>query len=239
MGYQYFGIYCTHSKFVTLENISRCFLPVEPRSGQAQPTAPESRKEGNPRHPAVPESRKEGSLRHPAVPESGQEGNLWHPAVPESGQEGNLWHPAVPESGQSSDPPKATEHEDSVASAKSFVRQRSGSTSMVSVKRKRFEVAASALAAPLTAVDKRGGRDRAASFGGGQVARLRWGAFRGFSYLSTCIFHTCSCRMYRSRCLTRTVDNFVFLKVLTNEKRGGLTVVSFDRARCKLFSQKK
>jgi hypothetical protein len=207
----------------------RCFLPVAPRSGQAQPTVPDSRKEGslrhlaapesrkevsqrygtlsepgqesNPRHPAVPESGQEGSLRHPALPESrkegsqryptlseaGQEGQTRHPAVPEFGQEGNprhsavpesskdgsLRHPAVPEPGQSSDPPKASEHEDSVVSAKSFVRQRSGSTSMVSVKRKRFEVAASALAAPLTAVDKRGGRDRAASFGGGQVARLR------------------------------------------------------------------
>jgi hypothetical protein len=114
----------------------------------------------------------------PVAPRSGQvqptEGNAPHPAVPESRKEGNPRHPAVPESGQRSNPPMGSEHEDSVASAKSFVRQRSGSTSMVSVKRKRFEVAAaSALAAPLTAVDKRGGRDRAASFGGGQVARLR------------------------------------------------------------------
>ncbi len=166
---------------------------MAPRSGQAQPTAPDSRKEGSLRHPPVPDSRKECSLRHPAVAVSGQEGNLWHPAVPETGQEGNPRHPAVaesgqegqtrhsavPEFGQSSNPPKASEHEDSVVSAKSFIRQRSGSTSMVSVKRKRFEVA-SALAAPLMAVDKRGGRDRAASFGGGQVARLRWD-FRDFS----------------------------------------------------------
>jgi hypothetical protein len=147
---------------------------VAPRSGQAQPTVPDSRKEGSLRHPAVPESRKEGSLRHPAVLVTGQDGEPRHPAIPETGQEGNLRHPAVPESGQSNNPPKASEHEDSVASAKSFIRQRSGSTSMVSVKRKRFEVAASAMAAPLTVVDKRGGRDRAASFGGGQVARLRW-----------------------------------------------------------------
>jgi hypothetical protein len=147
---------------------------VVPRSGQAKPTVPDSGQEGDSRHPAVPESRKEGSLRHPAMPESGQEGSLRYPTLSEPGQEGQPRHTAVPESGQSSNPPKASEHEDSVASAKSFIRQRSGSTSMVSVKRKRFEVAASALAAPLTAVDKRGGRDRAASFGGGQVARLRW-----------------------------------------------------------------
>jgi hypothetical protein len=182
--------YCTATSF-SLENVGdicRCFLPVAPGSGQAKPTVPDSRKEGSlrhpavaesgqdiePRHPAVPESRKEGNPRHSVVPESRKEGSLRHPAVAESGQEGNLWHPAVPESGQSSNPPKASEHEDSVASAKSFIRQRSGSTSMVSVKRKRFEVAAAALAAaPLTVVDKRGARDRAASFGGGQVARLR------------------------------------------------------------------
>jgi hypothetical protein len=166
-----------YNKFFTLENvgdISRCFLPVAPRSEQVQPTAPDSRKEGSLRHPAVAESGQEGNSRHPAVPESRKDGSLRHPTVPESGKEGNPRHPTVPESGQSNNPPKASEHEDSVASAKSFVRQRSGSTSMVSVKRKRFEVAAaSALAAPLTAVDKRGGRDRAASFGGGQVARLR------------------------------------------------------------------
>jgi hypothetical protein len=34
-------------------------------------------------------------------------------------------------------------------------------------------------------------------------------------------------------------DNFPFLKVLlTNEKRGGLSVVSFDRSRFKLYSRK-
>ncbi len=163
--------------------------------------APGSGQEGNSRHLAMPESGKEGVLRYPAlseagqedqprrsaVPESGQDIEQGHPAVPETGQDGILWHPAVPESGQSSNPPKASEHEDSVASAKSFIRQRSGSTSMVSVKRKRFEVAAAALVAPLTAVDKRGGRDRAASFGGGQVARLRWD-FRVFSYQNTAYF---------------------------------------------------
>jgi len=92
------------------------------------------------------------------------------PTAPKSGQNGNQ-QPSTPVAfKQNGNPPAASEHEDSVASAKSFHRQRSGSVSMVSVKRKRFEMPP--MAAPL--VDKRGGRDRAASFGGTDVARLRF-----------------------------------------------------------------
>jgi hypothetical protein len=52
-----------------------------------------------------------------------------------------------------------------------------------------------------------------------------------------CIFFTCTYNVLLNT-LTTLCDTNYLLKVLTNEKRGGLTVVSFDRSRFKLISRK-